>query len=93
MTFRFDKLTTKAQSLIAESDSLDSIEAARVELLGKKGRLTGALKAVGQLPKDEKPAAGQAVNKVKQTVQGLLDDRLALLDSAALAEKLSSTRK
>jgi len=84
-----DKLLTDAQSMIAEADSLDAIEAARVELLGKKGRLTGALKAVGQLPKEEKPAAGQAVNQVKQTVQGLLDSRLELLDNAALAEKLS----
>ncbi len=84
-----DKLLTDAQSMIAEADSLDAIEAARVELLGKKGRLTSALKAVGQLPKEEKPAAGQAVNQVKQTVQGLLENRLAVLDNAALAEKLS----
>lgn len=89
MALDLDALLSDAQSLIAEADSLDSIEAARVELLGKKGRLTSALKAVGQLPKEEKPAAGQAVNKVKQTVQALLDDRLAVLDSAALAEKLT----
>lgn len=89
MALDLDALLSEAQALIAEADSLDSIEAARVELLGKKGRLTGALKAVGQLPSDEKPAAGQAVNKVKQTVQGLLDERLSFLDSAALAEKLT----
>jgi len=89
MALDLDALLSEAQSLIAKADSLDSIEAARVELLGKKGRLTGALKAVGQLPKEEKPAAGQAVNKVKQTVQALLDDRLTLLDNAALAERLT----
>lgn len=89
MALDLDALLSDAQSLIAEADSLDTLEAARVELLGKKGRLTGALKAVGQLPKEEKPAAGQAVNKVKQTVQGLLDDRHAVLDGAALAEKLT----
>jgi len=89
MALDLDTLLSEAQSLIAQADSLDRIEAARVELLGKKGRLTGALKAVGQLPKEEKPAAGQAVNKVKQTVQGLLDERLAVLDNAALAEKLT----
>jgi len=89
MALDLDALLGDAQSLIAEADSLDKLEAARVELLGKKGRLTSALKAVGQLPKEEKPAAGQAVNKVKQTVQGLLDDRLTVLDNAALAEKLT----
>ncbi len=89
MALDLDALLSDAQTLISEANSLDAIEAARVELLGKKGRLTAALKAVGQLPKEEKPAAGQAVNKVKQTVQGLLDDRLSLLENEALAEKLS----
>ena len=89
MALELDTLLSEAQSLIASAESLDAIETARVELLGKKGRLTSALKAVGQLPKEEKPTAGQAVNKVKQTVQGLLDERRALLDNAALAEKLS----
>lgn len=89
MALDLEALLSESQSLIAEADSLDKLEAARVELMGKKGRLTSALKAVGQLPKEEKPAAGQAVNKVKQSVQGLLDERLALLDNAALAEKLS----
>jgi len=90
MALDLDTLLSEAEALIQDADSLDKIEAARVELLGKKGRLTSALKAVGQLPKEEKPAAGQAVNKVKQTVQGLLTDRLALLDNEALAEKLAS---
>lgn len=90
MTLDLDTLLSDAQALIEQADSLEKIESARVELLGKKGKLTSALKAVGQLPKEEKPAAGQAVNKVKQTVQGLLNDRLVVLDNAALAEKLSS---
>lgn len=89
MALDLDTLLSDAESLIASADSLDAIESARVELLGKKGRLTSALKAVGQLPADEKPAAGQAVNRVKQTVQGLLDEQRSALDSAALAEKLS----
>lgn len=89
MKLDLDTLLSDAKSLIASADSLDAIETVRVELLGKKGRLTSALKAVGQLPKEEKPAAGQAVNRVKQTVQGLLDEQHAVLDNAALAEKLS----
>ena len=89
MALDLDKLLTDAQKLIADAVSLDALESARVELLGKKGRLTSALKAVGQLAKEEKPAAGQAVNHVKKTVQTLLENRLALLDNAALEEKLA----
>jgi len=90
MALDLDALLNDAQALISDADSLDKLEAARVELLGKKGRLTAALKAVGQLPKEEKPAAGQAVNRVKQDVQGLLSTRLTVLENAALADKLSS---
>ncbi len=88
MALDLDGLLSDAQSMIEAASNLSELEAARVELLGKKGRLTGALKAVGQLPKEEKPEAGQAVNRTKQTVQGLLDDRLQNLESEALAEKL-----
>jgi len=89
MALDLDNLKKEAEALIASASSLSALEAARVELLGKKGRLTDALKAVGQMIKEEKPAAGKAVNKVKQTVQALLEERLALLENEALADKLS----
>ncbi len=88
MALDLDGLLSDAQTMIAAANNLGELEAARVELLGKKGRLTSALKAVGQLPKEEKPEAGQAVNRTKQTVQSLLDERLQKLEGAALAEKL-----
>ncbi len=85
-----DALVDDARSRVEQAQSLDALESARVALLGKKGTLTTALKAVGSLPREEKPAAGQAVNRAKQAVQGLLDDRRVQLDSARLAEQLAS---
>ncbi|MEE9334069.1 MAG: phenylalanine--tRNA ligase subunit alpha [Granulosicoccaceae bacterium] len=75
--------------MIANAESLDQLESVRVELLGKKGRLTNTLKSIGQLPIDEKPAAGKAVNKTKQAVQGLLDERLSILENSDLQKKLA----
>ncbi len=89
MSLDLDSLLTDAQAMIANADSLDQLETARVELLGKKGRLTNTLKSIGQLPKEEKPAAGQAVNKIKQAVQGLLDERLSVLENSDLQKKLA----
>ncbi len=85
-----DNLITEASGMIADAGSIDALENARVELLGKKGRLTGVLKSIGSLPVEEKPAAGQAVNKAKQAVQALVDERRLVLDHAELAEKLKS---
>ncbi|MFK7862003.1 MAG: phenylalanine--tRNA ligase subunit alpha [Granulosicoccus sp.] len=76
--------------MVDESTSLDKLEAVRVELLGKKGRLTGVLKSIGSLPPEEKPAAGQAVNQVKVAVQALIEERKLSLENALLAEKLAS---
>jgi phenylalanyl-tRNA synthetase alpha chain len=89
MSLELDSLLTDAQAMIANAESLDQLETARVELLGKKGRLTDTLKSIGQLPAAEKPAAGQAVNKIKQAVQTLFDERRSVLENADLQQKLS----
>jgi len=89
MSLDLESLISDASEIVAEASSLDALEAVRVELLGKKGRLTGVLKSIGQLPAAEKPAAGQAVNQAKLVVQGLIDERRVVLDDAALAAKLS----
>jgi len=90
MSMDLDRLLQDAEGMIADASSPEAIENTRVELLGKKGRLTDALKAVGQLPKEEKPAAGQAINKIKQQVQALLDERRLVLEQHALTEKLEA---
>ncbi|MEE9318926.1 MAG: phenylalanine--tRNA ligase subunit alpha [Granulosicoccus sp.] len=88
MALELDTLIVEAKALVADATTLGALEKVRVELLGKKGRLTTALKSIGSLPTDEKPAAGQAINKAKKAVQVLLEERLLALDNAALAERL-----
>lgn len=90
MPLDLDKLINEASGLVDESATLEQLETVRVELLGKKGRLTGVLKSIGSLPPEEKPAAGQAVNQAKIAVQALIDEKRQLLDNASLAEKLAS---
>lgn len=90
MSLDLEGLISEATHMVSEASSLDALEAVRVELLGKKGRLTGVLKSIGSLPASEKPAAGQAVNQAKQAVQALVEERRLVLDQAALAEKLAS---
>ena len=45
------------------------LEQLRVQYLGKKGILTQQLKQLGSLPADERPQAGQAINRAKQSLQ------------------------
>ena len=55
----------------------DRLEDLRVEFLGRKGRLTGVLRHVGQLPPEARPAIGAEANRVKQALSELLDTRAA----------------
>lgn len=84
-----DSLLAEALQAITNSSDEKSLEALRVHYLGKKGSLTALLKNLGQLPPEERPAAGEVINIVKREIQEALDNRKVTLVSASLDEKLS----
>ena len=57
------------------STESELLEVLRVEYLGKKGRLTGALRALGSLDASERPAFGQRVNRAKDALEAALATR------------------
>ncbi|RYD15046.1 MAG: phenylalanine--tRNA ligase subunit alpha [Lysobacteraceae bacterium] len=77
---------------IANAGSLDALEAQRVALLGKNGAVTAALKALGALPPDERKARGAEVNVAKERIAGALAARKAVLEAAALEQRLADDR-
>ena len=85
-----DNLLAQATDAISQSADMAALDAVRVAYLGKKGEITAQLKNLGQLPAEERPAAGQAINRVKIEIQQLLEARKAELSDAAIASKLSS---
>jgi phenylalanyl-tRNA synthetase alpha chain len=85
-----DDLISRAQDEIASSDNLAGLDAVRVKYLGKKGELTLQLKQLGSLAAEERPAAGEQINRAKQTVQGAIQARRSDLDSAQINADLAS---
>ena len=85
-----NELTARARVEIEGTSDLASLDGVRVAFLGKKGELTLQLKSLGKLSADERPAAGQAINDAKQTVQAAIEARKSALESAALAEQLQA---
>ena len=57
-----ESLQTEALAAIAAADAPDALEALRVSLLGKSGRLTAQLKSLGALPPEARKPAGEAIN-------------------------------
>ncbi len=89
MSLDLTQLLDEASVAISDAPDLTALDDVRVQLLGKKGRLTSELKAIGKLPVEEKPAAGQAINAAKQSIQGLLDQRRDVLENSELEAKLA----
>ncbi len=82
------ELVQQAESEIESASDLTALDAVRVAYLGKKGQLTARLKDLSKLSAEERPAAGQEINKAKKAVQESLNVRRDALQSDALAQKL-----
>lgn len=75
MKEKIEALRTEAARLVDACPDCEALEALRVRFLGRKGELTAMLRGLGGLPPAERPAAGQAVNSLKNDLSGLLDAR------------------
>jgi phenylalanyl-tRNA synthetase alpha chain len=85
-----DELLQTACNDIEATSDLKALEELRVHYLGKKGLVTDQLKSLGKLSAEERPAAGQRINEVKQAIQASLELRSTVLEEIATAEKLKS---
>ena len=90
MQNELNQLVEAAEQAISKASDLKSLDDIRVSYLGKKGSITERMKLLGKLPKEEKPAAGQAINVAKQAVQKSLEARKETLNNAELEARLAS---
>ncbi|MCY4642837.1 MAG: phenylalanine--tRNA ligase subunit alpha [Gammaproteobacteria bacterium] len=85
-----DSLQTEALAEIDSVRDVDALESLRIRFLGKKGLLTEQLKALGKLPRDSRPAAGQKINRIKSRVQQAVEEKKSRLQESVLHSRLSS---
>ena len=72
----------------------DQVEAARIEYLGRKGRVRAVQKMLGRLPADQRPDAGKRFNSVQTALRQALDaaqQRLVQKQTAVPPERLDVT--
>lgn len=82
-------LIAEAAADFANSASMNDLEIAKAKYLGKSGLLTDALKGLGKLSAEERPAAGAAINVVKQAVEASLTARREAILNAEQAKQLA----
>lgn len=88
MSESLELLQETAIQVISNASSLAQLDEQRVHFLGKKGQITEQLKNLSKLPGDQRREAGQAINKVKQAVQQLIEEKKEVLEKAAIEQKL-----
>ncbi len=77
-----DRLRAEGLELVAAAADNEQLSAVRVELLGRKGRLTGLLRGLKEADASERPRLGAELNRLKTELGEQLDAR----ESALVAE-------
>ena len=87
-----DELEQEALQEVSSAADAAALDSVRVRYLGKKGLLTQQLKQLGKLPAEDRPAAGQEINRIKQLVQEEINTRGDALQAAALDAQLAAEK-
>ncbi len=72
-----------AAAALQAAPDLPALEQAKGAHLGAGGRFTALMRQLGGLPREERPAAGQAINAAKQELEALLAARREALELQA----------
>jgi phenylalanyl-tRNA synthetase alpha chain len=83
-----DQLVSSAQADFAAAATPADLENAKAKYLGKSGRVTDLLKALGALPVEEKKARGAEINQAKAKIEAALQARRDALAEAELQAQL-----
>ena len=87
MLEQFTKIGDAARAELANITDEESLEAFRIQYLGRKGSVTGMLSMIGKLPKEEKREGGQLANQIKQEITASFEELKAALASSAVKTK------
>ena len=92
MIDRLQELKSKALADLAGVRDTAELQNWRVAYLGKKGPLNEILRELGKVPADERPALGQASNRIKVELESALESREKGLKAAELTHALEAER-
>ena len=88
LTRDLETLAEETTSALAAASDVAAVEALELDVLGKKGRLTGVLRGIGQLPAEERPLVGAVANRVRAAIEATIAERRGGLGSAELEGRL-----
>lgn len=90
MKEELETLQQEALNKIKDTEELKELQDIRVAYLGKKGSLTGVLRGMGKLSKEERPVIGEIANRVRETITAALEEKSDVLNEQVLKQQLAS---
>jgi len=87
-----ESLEHVAKLEIENTSTEQELMAVKANFLGKKGKITANLKEMTTLPPSERPAFGQLVNVVKDSLEKAVEERLIFLRKRATEEALKGEK-
>lgn len=90
MSSELESLQTELLERVASANDIAALEAVRVSVLGKKGVITEKMKMLGDMAPEERKAAGQMFNTLKNTVAAAIDAKKETLEEQAINARLQN---
>jgi phenylalanyl-tRNA synthetase alpha chain len=85
-------LQSSTLTAIAAADTLDALEAVRIDALGKQGSVSALLKTLGGMSPEERQVQGPVINGLREAVTSAIAEKKAALETAALNARLATER-
>ncbi|MGE5528510.1 MAG: phenylalanine--tRNA ligase subunit alpha [Patescibacteria group bacterium] len=92
MPVEIEALRRQALAAAEEARDLEAVNIVRQRYLGRKGELTAALRALGELPPEERPEAGERLNGLRQNLEEALRRREEALARSEEEKRLAAER-
>lgn len=89
MTQNLAAIKDELAKVIAAANDLPSLEDARVQALGKKGKITDLMKSLGAMPPEERKDFGAAINALKDDIAALIEKQETALKAQAMSDRLA----
>ena len=84
-----EHLSNTALADIAAAETPEALEALRVALFGKNGSVSALMKSLGALPADQRKAAGEAINSLRERISEALAARKERIEDAAIDARIA----
>jgi len=85
-------LEKEIRRILTDVQSLEALDQFRINFLGKKGKITLLTKQLGALPREERPDAGKAINRLKSWVEQVLEEKKQSVKALVRRKRIEGER-